>query len=57
MAAAGLADLIGVQVLFLAAALVLLAAGALVQVMPGLRQSAAEWRQAALRANHRNPAA
>jgi CRP-like cAMP-binding protein len=35
-----------VQVLFLAAALVLLAAGALVQVMPGLRQSAAEWRQA-----------
>jgi CRP-like cAMP-binding protein/predicted MFS family arabinose efflux permease len=46
MAAAGLADLIGVQVLFLAAALVLLAAGALVQVMPGLRQSAAEWRQA-----------
>jgi CRP-like cAMP-binding protein/predicted MFS family arabinose efflux permease len=48
MAAAGLADLLGVRALFLAAALVLLAAGALVLVMPGLRQSATEWRQAVL---------
>jgi CRP-like cAMP-binding protein/sugar phosphate permease len=57
MAAAGLADLVDVRLLFLAAGLVLLAAGALVLVMPGLRQSVAEWRQAVrlLRAAHAAP--
>jgi MFS family permease len=46
LAAAGLADLYDVQVLFIAGSVVLLAAGALLFVMPGLRQSIAEWRQA-----------
>jgi CRP-like cAMP-binding protein/Na+/melibiose symporter-like transporter len=47
MAAAGLADLVDVRVLFLAGAAVLFLTGALVLVLPGLRQSAAEWRHAA----------
>lgn len=46
MAAAGLADLINVRVLFLLAAVPLLLAGLLVLLLPGLRQSLAEWRQA-----------
>ena len=46
MAAAGLADVIDVRVLYLAGSVVLLAAGALVLVMPGLGQPAAEWRRA-----------
>jgi CRP-like cAMP-binding protein len=47
MAAAGLADLIDIHVLFSATAAMLVLAGALVLILPGLRQSAAEWRQAA----------
>ncbi len=46
MAAAGLADLIDTRALFLATSIGLLAAGALVLVMPGLRRSTAEWRGA-----------
>jgi DHA3 family macrolide efflux protein-like MFS transporter len=45
MAMAGLADVVDVRVPFIVASLVLLAAGALVLVMPGLRQSVAEWRR------------
>ena len=46
MAAAGLADLFDVRLLFLAGSLVLLGAGLLVLVLPGLGQPAAQWRQA-----------
>jgi hypothetical protein len=46
MAMAGLADFVDVRVPFIIAALVVLVAGVLVLMMPGLRQSVAEWRQA-----------
>ena len=46
MALASLADVMDVRVLFLFSSLVLLGAGALVLVMPGLGQPAAEWRRA-----------
>jgi MFS family permease len=46
MAAAGLADLYSVRVLFIAGSIVALAAGALVLIVPGLRRPAAEWRRA-----------
>jgi len=46
MALAGLADLIGPQVLFFISSLVLMGAGLLVLVLPGLGQPAAEWRRA-----------
>ena len=46
MAAAGLADAIDVRVLYFAGSVVLLGAGALALVMPGLGQPAAEWRRA-----------
>ena len=45
MGAAGLADIIDVRVMYLISALILLAGGILVIVLPGLRQGAAEWRQ------------
>ena len=45
MGAAGLADTIDVRVMYLVSALILLAGGILVIVLPGLRQGAAEWRQ------------
>ena len=46
MGAAGLADLIDVRLMYLVSALILLAGGVLVLVLPGLRQEGAEWRQA-----------
>jgi len=46
MALAGLADVVDVRALFFASSLLLLAAGTLVLVMPGLGQPAAEWRRA-----------
>ncbi len=46
MAGAGLADAIDVRLLYFAGSIVLLAAGALALVMPGLGQPAAEWRRA-----------
>ncbi|HJW84942.1 MAG TPA: MFS transporter [Anaerolineae bacterium] len=46
MALAGLADVVDVRALFFVSSLVLLGAGALVLVMPGLGQPAAEWRRA-----------
>ena len=46
MALAGLADTVDVRALFFAGSAALLAAGALVLVMPGLGQPAAEWRRA-----------
>ncbi len=46
IAAAGLADVIDVRVLVVAASLVLMAAGFLTLLLPGLGQPAAEWRQA-----------
>jgi CRP-like cAMP-binding protein len=46
MAAAGLADVLSVRLLVLASGLVLLVSGALCVVLPGLRQSAAEWWRA-----------
>jgi len=46
MVAAGLADLIDVNVLVVASSVVLVAAGVWTQVMPGLGQPAAEWRRA-----------
>ncbi len=46
MGAAALADVFDVRVVFFVSALVLLGAGLLVLVMPGLGQPAAEWRRA-----------
>ena len=46
MAAAGLADVFPVRVMFLVSALMLLAAGAWALVIPGLGQPAAEWKRA-----------
>ena len=46
MAVAGLADLLDVRLLYLISALMVLAAGAWVLFLPGLRQEAAEWRRA-----------
>jgi CRP-like cAMP-binding protein/predicted MFS family arabinose efflux permease len=46
MAAAGLGDLVNVRALYIAVALVELVAGGVALVLPGLRQSAAEWRRA-----------
>jgi MFS family permease len=45
MAATGLADLYSPQLLYLGAALVILACGWLTLALPGLRQPLAEWRQ------------
>jgi CRP-like cAMP-binding protein len=46
MAAAGLADVIDVRLLYLVSALMILLAGVWVLVLPGLGQPAAEWRRA-----------
>jgi len=46
MAAAGLADVMNVRVLYLLSALLVLAAGVWVLFLPGLRQDAAQWRRA-----------
>jgi MFS family permease len=46
MAAAGLADVINVRVLYLFSAFMVLIAGVWVLFLPGLRQEAAEWRRA-----------
>ncbi len=46
MAAAGLADLINVRVMYLVSALMVLGGGIWVLLLPGLRQEAAEWRRA-----------
>lgn len=45
MAAAGLADVIDVRIMMLAAAIILLGGGLLALVLPGLRIPAAEWRR------------
>jgi len=45
MAGAGLADLIDVRLLVVAASLVLVVAGAIYAVLPGLRRPVAEWRR------------
>jgi CRP-like cAMP-binding protein len=46
MAAAGLADIMNVRVLYFLSALLVLGAGIWVLFLPGLRQDAAQWRQA-----------
>ncbi len=46
MAAAGLADLINVRYLVFATSILLVGAGALAMLMPGLGQTAADWRRA-----------
>jgi CRP-like cAMP-binding protein len=46
MAAAGLADVINVRVMYFLSALVVLFSGIWVLFLPGLRQEAAEWRRA-----------
>jgi CRP-like cAMP-binding protein/Na+/melibiose symporter-like transporter len=46
MAAAGLADVFPIRLMFLVSALMLLAAGAWALFMPGLGQPAAEWKRA-----------
>jgi MFS family permease len=46
MAAAGLADVFPIRLMYLASALMLLAAGAWASSMPGLGQPAAEWKRA-----------
>ena len=46
MAAAGLADVIDVRLMYLISALILLGAGLWILVIPGLGQPAAEWRRA-----------
>ena len=46
MAAAGLADYIDVRWMYFSSAILLLAGGILVLVLPGLRQNRTEWRQA-----------
>ena len=47
MALAGLADVIEIRVLVITAGLILIGAGVLTQLMPGLGQPAAQWRRAA----------
>ncbi len=46
MAAAGLADVIDVRIMYLASALMLLAGGIWTLFLPGLQQTAGEWRRA-----------
>ncbi|HZM72709.1 MAG TPA: MFS transporter [Candidatus Polarisedimenticolia bacterium] len=46
MAGAGLADFIDVRILIVACSLILVGAGVLHQVLPGIGQPAAEWRRA-----------
>ncbi len=46
MGLSGLADVIGVRTLFIALALVIVAAGVVTAFLPGLGQPAAEWRRA-----------
>jgi len=46
MATAGLADFIDVRWMYFSSAVLLLAGGVLVLIMPGLRQNQAEWRRA-----------
>ncbi len=46
MAAAGLADFIDVRIMYLISAILLLAGGILVVVLPGLRQNREEWKKA-----------
>jgi MFS transporter, DHA3 family, macrolide efflux protein len=46
MAAAGLADVINVRILYLVSAVLVLIAGVWVLFLPGLRQDAAQWRRA-----------
>jgi len=46
MAAAGLADIFPIRLMFIVSALILLAAGAWALVIPGLGQPAAEWKRA-----------
>jgi CRP-like cAMP-binding protein/Na+/melibiose symporter-like transporter len=46
MVAAGLADVIEIRILIVAASLLLIGAAGLAQVMPGLGRPAAEWRRA-----------
>jgi CRP-like cAMP-binding protein/Na+/melibiose symporter-like transporter len=46
MAAAGLADVIDVRIMYLVSALMVLFSGLAVQFLPGLRQEAAQWRRA-----------
>jgi len=45
MAGAGLADIIDVRILIIAASIILTGAGVLTQLLPGLGQPAAEWRR------------
>ena len=47
MAAAGFADLVDIRVMMLISALIILLSGILTLTLPGLRQSAEEWRRAA----------
>ncbi|NOR88702.1 MAG: MFS transporter [Anaerolineales bacterium] len=47
MAAAGFADLVDIRVMMLISALIILFSGVLTLSLPGLRQSAEEWRRAA----------
>jgi MFS family permease len=46
MGAAALADVIDVRILYLLASIVILLSGFLAQLLPGLRQGAAQWRKA-----------
>lgn len=46
MAAAGLADIVGVRQMYLASALIVFVAGLLALVLPGLGQTTVEWRRA-----------
>ena len=46
MAAAGLADLVDVRIMYLISAIIVLVSGIWVFFLPGLRQEAAEWRRA-----------
>jgi CRP-like cAMP-binding protein len=46
MAAAGLADVVNVRIMYLISSLMILISGIWVLFMPGLRQEAAEWRRA-----------
>ncbi|HET6444191.1 MAG TPA: MFS transporter [candidate division Zixibacteria bacterium] len=46
MGAAALADVIDVRILYLLASIVILLSGFLAQLLPGLRQGAAQWRNA-----------
>ncbi len=46
MALAGLADLINIRVMYFSASVAVLLGGILVQVLPGLRQGAEDWRRA-----------